>query len=208
MKAENRSLPPIFWDCRLAAGRGDGEKGKTMRDWNVVVTVNEGGFVQAIRFLEKLGEIAKTDYYNVLVMKSDDIPGLLDELVRQISEEPEIASFLSRIAPLTHTFHFQSPEEFEGKAREIVLNWATVLAGKSFHARMHRRGFKGRISSQEAEQFLDGVLLESLEKANTPAHVTFDDPDFIIAIETLGPRAGISLWTRKDLARYSFLRLD
>jgi tRNA(Ser,Leu) C12 N-acetylase TAN1 len=179
-----------------------------MRDWNVVVTVNEGGFVQAIRFLGQLGEIAKTDFYNVLVMKSDDITGLLDEIARQTSEEPAISSFLSRIAPLTHMFHFQSPEEFEGKAREIVLNWAAVLAGKGFHVRMHRRGFKGRISSQQAEQFLDETLLEALDKANTPAHVTFDDPDFIIAVETLGPRAGISLWARKDLVRYPFLRLD
>lgn len=41
-----------------------------MQDWNVVVTVTEGGFVKGIKFLEPLGEVSRTDYFNVLVMKA------------------------------------------------------------------------------------------------------------------------------------------
>jgi hypothetical protein len=29
-----------------------------------------------------------------------------------------------------------------------------------------------------------------------------------VAVETVGTQAGLSLWTREDLKRYPFLRLD
>jgi hypothetical protein len=52
------------------------------------------------------------------------------------------------------------------------------------------------------------VLLEALKKANTPGRITFDDPDAILALETVDCQAGLSLWTRQELQRYPFLRLD
>jgi hypothetical protein len=73
---------------------------------------------------------------------------------------------------------------------------------------MCRRGFKGRLSSMDEEHFLDGHLLGLLERAGTPGRITFDDPDAIISVETVGPRSGLSLWTREELARYPFLGLD
>jgi tRNA(Ser,Leu) C12 N-acetylase TAN1 len=71
-----------------------------------------------------------------------------------------------------------------------------------------RRGFKGKIYSQEEGRFLDMCLLDALEKAGTSGRVAFDDPDHIIAVETVGSWAGISLWRREDLHRYPFIRLD
>jgi hypothetical protein len=41
-----------------------------------------------------------------------------------------------------------------------------------------------------------------------PARVSFTDPDALIAIDTIDGRAGISLWTRDDLARHRLLRPD
>ena len=38
-----------------------------MHDWNVVATIHEGHFHQAIQFLETFGQLSKTDYFNVLV---------------------------------------------------------------------------------------------------------------------------------------------
>jgi hypothetical protein len=35
------------------------------------------------------------------------------------------------------------------------------LIGKRFHVRMHRRGFNGKLSSQQEAQFLDGFLFAS-----------------------------------------------
>jgi tRNA(Ser,Leu) C12 N-acetylase TAN1 len=110
--------------------------------------------------------------------------------------------------PVRSTFTFQSPEEFEARARDAALAFLPELAGKEFHVRLYRHGFKGRLSSHEEERLLGTVLREALEKAGTPGHVTFEDADVILAVETLGNRAGLSLWTREDLRRYPFLRLD
>ena len=93
-------------------------------------------------------------------------------------------------------------------AGAVALSWVLELAQSAFHVRMHRRGFKGRLSSQDEERFLDSVLLAALEEAGTPGRITFEDPDAIISVETVGQRAGMSFWRRDDLERYPFLRLD
>jgi hypothetical protein len=38
-----------------------------------------------------------------------------------------------------------------------------------------------------------------------PGRIGFDDPDFIIHIETIDRRAGMALWSRDDMQRYPFL---
>ncbi len=179
-----------------------------MNDWNVVVTVHEGGFTEARRLLEKMGPVSRTDFFNVLVMRVEDIPSLLEQLCERLEREPGILNNIARLVPLTHPFNFQSPEVFEKKAMETVSLWVSSLAGKSFHVRMRRRGFKGRLSSMDEERFLDGYLLDALEKAGAPGYLAFEDPDFIIAVESVGTRAGLSLWSRDDLRRYQFLKLD
>lgn len=54
-----------------------------MQDWNVVVTVQEHGFVDALRLLEQFGPVGKTKYYNVLVMKVEDVPAFLTQLAER-----------------------------------------------------------------------------------------------------------------------------
>ncbi len=179
-----------------------------MKEWNVVVTVHEGGFSQARRLLEQFGDLEKTGFYNILVMRSTDPVGLLESLEDLARRDSGVIAPLARVMPVTRTFTFQSPLEFEAKARQTVHEWVPLLGGKGFHVRMHRRGFKGKLSSMDEERFLDGYLLEALEQTNTPGRITFDDPDAVIALETLGPQAGLSLWTREELHRHPLLRLD
>jgi tRNA(Ser,Leu) C12 N-acetylase TAN1 len=180
-----------------------------MKDWNVLVTARERGFIRTCELMGEFGPIARTEYYNVLVMKVADPTELIDTLADWARKNPTIlADCISRVVPAEGTLTFQSPEEFEAKAREIALGWLPRLAGKSFHVRLHRRGFKGRLSSPQEERFLDELLLTALEEAGTPGSLTFEDPDAVIAVETLGNQAGMSLWTRDDLRRYPFLRLD
>jgi tRNA(Ser,Leu) C12 N-acetylase TAN1 len=176
-----------------------------MKDWNVVVSVREGLFPQALKLLEEYGLVTKTDFFNVLVMKVDDVRALLEALRQR---DPASLSCISRLIPVTHTFSFQSPEEFEAKAKETVLTWVPELAGRSFYVRMRRRGFKGRLSSAGEERFLDDILLEALEKRGSTGHIRFEGPDAVIAVETVGPKAGLSLWEHEDMERYSFLRID
>jgi len=179
-----------------------------MKDWNVVVSVRERRLPQAFDLLEEYGPVRKTDFFNVLVMKVDDVRELLEALRKRLVEDPASLSSVSRLVPATHTFSFQSLEEFEAKAKETVLTWVPELAARSFHVRMRRRGFKGRLSSAEEERFLDTILLEALEKAGSIGRITFERPDAVIAVETVGPRAGLSLWDHENMERYPFLRLD
>jgi tRNA(Ser,Leu) C12 N-acetylase TAN1 len=179
-----------------------------MYDWNVVVSLHEGAFIQALKLLDKLGPVNRTAYFNVLVMKVEDIAHFLETLRQWEKEEPGILSLLSRVMPVTQTFTFQSVEEFERKAKEASLTFISDLAGRRFHIRMHRRGFKGRLSSQNEEQFLDDMLMQALDEIGEPGRITFENPDAIISVETVDSRAGLSLWTREDMIRYPFLHLD
>jgi tRNA(Ser,Leu) C12 N-acetylase TAN1 len=179
-----------------------------VHDWNVLVTTREGGFNRAYRLLREFGPVERTGFLNVLVLRVADPSTILGLLTERSSQEPDLAAVLGRVLPVTRTFTFQSPEEFEARARDAALAWVPDLAGKTFHVRLHRRGFKGRMASPEEERFLDGVLLEALQNAGTSGRITFDDPDAILAVETLGNQAGLSLWTREELRRYPLLRLD
>jgi tRNA(Ser,Leu) C12 N-acetylase TAN1 len=132
-----------------------------MINWNVVVNVHERGFKQAFKLLQGFGAVFTTDYFNVLVMEVSHISRFLETLNAWVSENPNLLQVLARVVPVTSTFSFQSPEEFEAKAKEVVLSWLPQLAGKTFHVRMYRRGFKGVISSQEEEHFLDPFSLNN-----------------------------------------------
>jgi len=178
-----------------------------MHEWNVVVTVREDGFRDAIDLLEDFGPISRTDYFNVLVMQVADWRLMMERLREESAESPRIANTLAKVVPAFHAFDFHSPEEFEAKAKEISLNLAPALAGKKFHVRMHRRGFKGRLKSTEEERFLDRVILKELENSGSPGEITFENPDAVLAIETVGQRAGMSLWNREELERYPLLGL-
>jgi len=172
--------------------------------FNAVVTVNEDGYRPVRRMLAPYGAVAPTDYYNVLVMRVADTAAMMEDLAGRIEESPGLMNDLSRVVPAREAFTFQSAEEFEERARAIVLQWVPELAGARFYVRLHRRGFKGRFSSPEEERFLDEAILDRLEQLNTPGRIDFGDPDAVIDIETVGNRFGLSLWTRDDLRRFRF----
>jgi tRNA(Ser,Leu) C12 N-acetylase TAN1 len=183
-------------------------KHNNRHEWNVIVTVYEDEYRAAHHLLREFGDVSASGYHNVLTMKVDDIAEFARLLAERIEEQPGILNSLSHVVPAGQAFDFDDAAEFEEQARLAVLQLVPRLAGCRFHVRMHRRGLKERMSSQEEEQLMDKVLLDALEAAGTPGSITFDDPDAIVAIETLNYRAGVSLWTRQDLQRYPFLRLD
>lgn len=182
--------------------------GHAIADWNVVASVHERGFVRACELLGELGPVSRTEFYNVLVMKVEDVRRFLEALRTLIDETPDAHAVLARVVPVTRTFTFQTAEEFEAKAMNAAAPWMTELAGKRFHVRMRRRGFKGKLSSQQEERFLDEFILRRLDEDAMPGRIDFEDPDAVVAVETLGQRAGLSLWTREDLERYPFVRVD
>ena len=177
-------------------------------DWNVVATTYSGSYSEAKRLLRRYGEVADTEYFNVLVLTVPDVWVFLQELEDLTRRDMTLLNAASRIIPALQSFDFQSPQEFEEKASRVLDALIPQLKGSSFHVRMHRRGFKGRLSSQEEERFLDRHVLSRLEEAHSPGRVTFDDPDVIITVETVGQRAGVACWNRKERERFPFLNLD
>ncbi len=180
-----------------------------MRDWNVVVVLR-GQMSRAIALLRRLGlgPVTRSRFLDVLVMKVGDPRALLESLDEKVRKTPGRLLFLSRIIPCDHSFSFNSPEEFEAKARIAIAGYAQPLAGKSFHVRVHRRGFKGRLESNVEERRLGSFLYDRLESAGTPARVTFKDPDAVVFIETVGNQGGTALLPREELQRFQLLPHD
>jgi tRNA(Ser,Leu) C12 N-acetylase TAN1 len=81
------------------------------------------------------------------------------------------------------------------------------IEDKKFYVRVKRRGHKGEISSQEIEREIAGFLVGNLEKTGKEAHVSFDDPDIIILVETIGNWAGVTSITREMKERYALLKV-
>jgi tRNA(Ser,Leu) C12 N-acetylase TAN1 len=73
---------------------------------------------------------------------------------------------------------------------------------------MHRRGHRGELGSLSEERFLDGVILEKTAELGRAATMGFADPDFVIDIETVDDRSGLSLWSREERVRFPFLGID
>ena len=179
-----------------------------MQDWNVVVTIYEDHFQEAIQFLERFGPVSRTNYFNVLVMKVADTAELLQDAGRDLQASPVMGQMISRLMPASVTFNYQLPAEFESKAAQAVEPWLPQLAGSRFHVRMHRRGFRERLSSQDEERFLDHFVMEQLSTRDMPGRIDFKDPDFIVDIETVDQRAGVALWSREQRLHFPFLKLD
>jgi tRNA(Ser,Leu) C12 N-acetylase TAN1 len=118
------------------------------------------------------------------------------------------------VRPARETFDFSSPEEFEERASDLARRLAPRLEGKGFFVRVHLRGFPGRLSAKDAERLLGSIILHELEHEHEhepsprgPGRITFEDPDAVLSVDTVGDRTGMSLWGREELRRYSFLGL-
>lgn len=177
-------------------------------EWNVLVTTRENGYRDARRALRRYGKVEATDFHNVLALQVDSREDFLHDFSSQFTSEPWLRDRISRVMPMESVFPYSSHDEFERNACEIAKKWAHRLEGKSFHVRMHRRGCKSWINSGEEERFTADCILEVLQRGSQSACVSFTDPDFIIDIDTLETRAGLSIWSRDDLKAYPFLNLD
>jgi tRNA(Ser,Leu) C12 N-acetylase TAN1 len=176
-----------------------------MESWNAIVTTRGDRLPQVRRVLRAFGRVERTGFYNVLTLQVADPGQLIADLERLVTEHPGVAESFAHVFPAQLCFDFSSPAEFESKAREVALAWAPRLAGKALHVRVHRRGRKGTLVSPDAERAIADALLDAIRETGDPARVSFDDPDAIVLIETIGGRAGMALVTRDDYCRHPLL---
>ena len=136
-------------------------------DWNVIATVyDQRGMRHARRFLSRYGEVARTDFHNVLVLQVPNAETFLAAMAAALEDNAGIFNDISRIMPAHATFSFESVADFEDKARSIALQWADRLAGRSFYVRLHRRAgdTSAKLRSHAEEVFLDNAILHRLSE--------------------------------------------
>lgn len=176
-------------------------------EWNAVAIPAERCFGEARRFLQAFGQVQRSSYLNVLAVKTaDPARTFLEALAAELEREPERRDLLARIAPCEETFDFQTPAEFDLRAREVGLKHVDRLVGRSFHVRIHRRGFKKDFERLARERELGMALLTATSAGDAKNRISYDDPDAVVAIEMIDGRAGLSIWTRDDLAKFPLLR--
>jgi tRNA(Ser,Leu) C12 N-acetylase TAN1 len=153
-----------------------------------------------------LGSATPTDFHNVLVVQVEDPERFVEQLALWVEREPGLLNTIAHVFVAQVSFFFDDEDAFEAEARHALVERLDELVGKSFHLRVHRRGFKGRHSSHELERRFGAFLLETLEAADQCGRIDFADPDVVVIIETVGRRAGVWFCQRQDRRRMPFLR--
>ncbi len=184
------------------------DRERDVGDWNVIITVFQGGYRRALRALRELGPVERSPYHNVLVMKVDDPAGLLSAVETRTRESPALYDAISRVAPAHRTFDFQTCDDLLTRVKLVIDEWSPRLAGCRCYVRLHLRGMRHDLPVHEMERRLDLEIVEKTGRIDRPASIVFTDPDAIIAVDTIDNRAGLALWTRDELRRYTVLRPD
>lgn len=175
-------------------------------DWNVVVTAYGGRRHDLVRALRSIVHLRRAGYAEVLVGRTDDVEACLAAIAARREADPIFAAeVLARVVPVARTFALGADVDAQlvGEIASVV----DELAGRSFHVRVERRGHRRVLQSDRLERLLGGTLVEALRARGHTPHVTFKDPDLIVAVELIGDTAGVGLVPRIWRQQYPFVRL-
>jgi tRNA(Ser,Leu) C12 N-acetylase TAN1 len=177
-----------------------------VREWNVLVTVLPGRDPAVLSELRHRGEFNRSGFKGVLTGRVEDVPEFLQSLYQAVEHGSLWVRDIARILPLERTFSF-TPETFVDLLKEAVSPFVQTMEGGTFFVRLERRGYKGKILSPDVERTVDAHILILAEKEGKSLRVSFEDPDYIIAVETVGPRCGVALISRELRTRYPFVKI-
>jgi tRNA(Ser,Leu) C12 N-acetylase TAN1 len=174
-------------------------------DFNLIVTARTGEQRTLRRALARLARLRFSGYRNVFVARVDDPDVFLAHLAELRERWAGLDRCLGRVVPLDRCFAVDAAR-FEEQLAAEALALIDRIAGQSFHVRLERRGHKGRIETMACERDLGARLVERAAELGTPATVTFADPEVILAVEVVGPAAGLGVMGR-ERRRYPFVRV-
>ena len=175
--------------------------------WNILATVVRGPRHEqsVLDGLWQFGEFHASTFRDVCYGRVDDVPALLDAILRLRQEGRPWARHVARLIPLEHAFHFDA-EDFTDRLKEAVTPFAGRMGAGRFFVRVERRGMQERVHSQEVERAIADHLVGLLEARGERLTTDFEDPDWIVVCETLGAEAGVALLDRELRRRYPFVQ--
>jgi tRNA(Ser,Leu) C12 N-acetylase TAN1 len=177
-----------------------------VRDWNVILTVapGPGRKSRLLRHLRRLGYFESTEFKNVCLGNVGDTVLFLETLrVGRENDEPWLADF-ARAIPVEQTFSF-APESLTEQMKQAVTPFVARMTNGTFYVRLERRGLPGQVMSQEVEREVGEHLLRLAETAGKELRVSFANPDYVVAAETVGTQCGIALLDRALRERCPFV---
>ena len=179
-----------------------------MKDWNLVVTVTPGPrhVREVLDHLGRLGWFASTSFRDVCIGKVEDVPRILEDVRAARTHAEPWADMIARVIPVERTFTF-TPDSLADKIKDAVAPFVDRMQSGTFYVRVERRGLAGRIATQEIERAVADHLFTLAQAHGTHLETDFEDPDYVLAAETLGDQCGVALITREQSSRYPFLRV-
>jgi tRNA(Ser,Leu) C12 N-acetylase TAN1 len=174
-------------------------------DWNVLATSVEGARPVLLGGLRRHGAFRGAGYRNVLIGRVVDRSAFFAALREDLARAPLLAAAIGRVLPIDQVLQLDEDDP-QASLEPAIAALGARVAG-SFFVRLERRGLHGALHSSEAERTLGATLWRAIEATGHTPRVTFQDPDVVVAIETLGPRAGIALVDRTLRQTYPFIRI-
>lgn len=135
-----------------------------------------------------------------------DVVTFLDALLEAEQAGRRWTRHIARVVPVAFTFDF-SPESLRGKLETAVDEAAAKIAGGTCFVRVERRGLGEEIDTSALEQAVADHLFAAVEARGGALHTSFEDPDYIVAVETINTDCGIALITCEMRQRYPFMRV-
>lgn len=179
-----------------------------MQNWNVIITVlpGPGQENRLLQGLRPLGEFHRSSFKDVCVGRVEDANRFLDTLLQAREAGAGWIAALGRAIPVEQNFRFTSDtlaEQFKQAAEPLLQR---MDRGSSFHVRLERRGLTGKIDTPRVEREVAEYLFALAERQHKQLRVSFDDPDYVVAAETVGDECGVTLLTRELSRRYPFVQ--
>jgi tRNA(Ser,Leu) C12 N-acetylase TAN1 len=176
-------------------------------DWNLLVTAREGRQPLLRRALRPIVRLRPSGFRNVLVGRVPDPEAALTAIAALRAHDDRLDGWLGKALVIARTFAVEV-ERFEEQVWEVIEPFLDRCAGRRFHVRVERRGHKGEIHTHATEQRLGARIHETLAARGAAPTVDFEDPDVVIAVETIGDLAGVALVERRDRERFPFAKID
>lgn len=176
-------------------------------DWNVVVTVRPGfGHEHALLgALARFGQFRGTSFRDVCVGRVDDVDAFLDAVRDATAEGRPWTGLLARVVPAETVLTF-APEALAALLAEAVEPLVERMTDGSFCVRLERRGLAGKVASTEVERALADRVYDLAAARGVRLRTDLEDPDFLIAAETLGEQCGLALLPRAMRERWPFVQ--